>query len=55
MEKRDVMILLAPLLAARNRRLQSLGLKWYNGVDNWPHRSGWEAMAALVWPSAVGR
>ncbi|NOT57655.1 MAG: NAD(P)/FAD-dependent oxidoreductase [Deltaproteobacteria bacterium] len=42
-------------VAARNRRLQSLGLKWYNGVDNWPHRSGWEAMAALVWPSAVGR
>jgi menaquinone-9 beta-reductase len=35
-------------LAARNRRLQSLGLKWYNGVDDWPRRSGWEAMVALV-------
>ncbi len=42
-------------LAARNRRLQSLGLKWYNGVDDWPRRSGWEAMAALVWPPALGR
>jgi flavin-dependent dehydrogenase len=42
-------------LAARSRRLQSLGLKWYNGVDDWPRRSGWEAMAALVWPHASGR
>lgn len=42
-------------LAVRNRRLQSLGLKWYNGVDNWPRRSGWEAMVALVWPPALGR
>lgn len=42
-------------LAARNRRLQSLGLKWYNGVDDWPRRSGWEAMAALVWPPALRR
>ena len=42
-------------LVARSRRLQSLGLKWYNGVDEWPRRSGWEAMAALVWPQSVGR
>lgn len=42
-------------LAARSRRLQSLGLKWYNGVDEWPRRSGWEAMVALVWPQSVGR
>jgi flavin-dependent dehydrogenase len=42
-------------LAARSRRLQSLGLKWYNGVDDWPRRSGWEAMAALLWPRSVGR
>lgn len=42
-------------LAARSRRLQSLGLKWYNGVDDWPQRSGWEAMAALLWPHASGR
>jgi flavin-dependent dehydrogenase len=42
-------------LAARSRRLQSLGLKWYNGVDDWPQRSGWEAMAALLWPRAMER
>jgi flavin-dependent dehydrogenase len=42
-------------LAARSRRLQSLGLKWYNGVDDWPRRSGWEAMAALLWPQSMGR
>jgi len=42
-------------LAARSHRLQSLGLKWYNGVDDWPRRSGWEAMATLLWPQTVGR
>jgi menaquinone-9 beta-reductase len=42
-------------LAARSRRLQSLGLKWYNGVDDWPRRSGWEAVTALLWPQTAGR
>lgn len=37
-------------LAARSRRLQSLGLQWYNGVDEWPRRSGWEAVTALLGP-----
>jgi menaquinone-9 beta-reductase len=42
-------------LAARSRRLQSLGLKWYNGVDDWPRRSGREAVAALLWPQSARR
>lgn len=35
-------------LAARSRRLQSIGLKWYNGVDGWHQRSGWEALRTLL-------
>jgi len=35
-------------LAARSRRLQSIGLKWYNGVDGWHQRSGWEAVRAVL-------
>lgn len=35
-------------LAARSRRLQSVGLKWYNGVDGWHQRSGWEAVKAVL-------
>ena len=35
-------------LAARSRRLQSVGLKWYNGVDGWHQRSGWDAIRAVV-------
>jgi flavin-dependent dehydrogenase len=37
-------------LAARSRRLQSVGLKWYNGVDGWHQRSGWEAVRAVMRP-----
>ena len=37
-------------LAARSRRLQSLGLKWYNGVEGWQQRSGWEAIRAILRP-----
>lgn len=43
----------APLwftLAARSHRLQSLGLKWYNGVDDWHQRSGWEAVWHVLRP-----
>lgn len=36
------------ILAAHSRRLQSIGLKWYNGVDDWHHRSGWEALWSLL-------
>lgn len=37
-------------LAARSRRLQSIGLKWYNGVDGWHERSGWEAVWTVLRP-----
>jgi flavin-dependent dehydrogenase len=37
-------------LAARNPRLQSIGLKWYNGVDGWHQRSGWEAIRMVLFP-----
>lgn len=29
-------------------RARVLGLRWYNGVDGWDRRSGWEAVGALV-------
>ncbi len=35
-------------LAARSTRLQSIGLKWYNGVDGWHQRSGWDAVRAVI-------
>lgn len=35
-------------LAARSERLQSIGLKWYNGVDDWHRRSGWAALRAVL-------
>ncbi len=35
-------------LAARHKRLQSIGLKWYNGVEGWHQRSGWEAVRAVI-------
>ena len=35
-------------LAARSRRLQSVGLKWYNGVDGWHQRSGWDAVRTVL-------
>lgn len=31
-----------------SRRLRALGLRWYNGVDGWDRRSGWEALRALA-------
>jgi menaquinone-9 beta-reductase len=37
-------------LAARSRRFQSIGLKWYNGVEGWCQRSGWEAVRAVLQP-----
>ena len=35
-------------LAARSRRLRSVGLKWYNGVDGWHQRSGWDAVRTVL-------
>jgi flavin-dependent dehydrogenase len=37
-------------IAARSRRLQSVGLKWYNGVEGWHQRNGWEAIWAMLRP-----
>lgn len=42
-------------LAARSRRLQSVGLKWYNGVEEWHRRSGWDAMWNILHPQRGGR
>ena len=39
---------LAFALAEHSRRLRALGLRWYNGVDGWDRRSGWEALAAVL-------
>ncbi|HSP96271.1 MAG TPA: NAD(P)/FAD-dependent oxidoreductase [Candidatus Dormibacteraeota bacterium] len=39
---------LAFAAAERSRRLRALGLRWYNGVDGWDRRSGWEAVAAVL-------
>ena len=35
-------------IAERSRRVRALGLRWYNGVDEWDRRSGWEALRALA-------
>jgi menaquinone-9 beta-reductase len=35
-------------LAEHSRRVRALGLRWYNGVDGWDQRSGWEAVRALA-------
>ncbi len=31
-------------LAAHSPRAQEIGLRWYNGVDQWDQRSGWELL-----------
>jgi geranylgeranyl reductase family protein len=35
-------------LAERSVRLRTLGIRWYNGIDGWDRRSGWEALRALL-------
>jgi len=35
-------------LAEHSRRVRALGLRWYNGVDGWDQRSGWDALRALA-------
>ncbi len=42
-------------LARVSRRAQAIGLAWYNGVDHWDERSGWDALRALVRPGACQR
>jgi menaquinone-9 beta-reductase len=33
-------------IAERSRRAREIGLRWYNGVDGWDRRSGWQALRA---------
>jgi len=35
-------------LAARWTGAQEIGLRWYNGVDGWDRRSGWQALRAAL-------
>jgi flavin-dependent dehydrogenase len=35
-------------VAQHSRRVRALGLRWYNGVDGWDQRSGWEALGAVL-------
>lgn len=35
-------------LAERSVRLRTLGVRWYNGIDGWDRRGGWEALRALL-------
>ena len=42
-------------IAARWRGAQEVGIRWYNGVDGWDRRSGWEALrSALRGPTLSG-
>ena len=45
----------APLgfaLASRSRRLQEVGIRWYNGVDDWDRISGWRALGRMLFKAA---
>jgi geranylgeranyl reductase family protein len=35
-------------VARQSERARALGLRWYNGVDDWDRRSGWAAVGALL-------
>ncbi len=35
-------------IAARWKGAQEVGLRWYNGVDGWDRRSGWDALRTAV-------
>jgi flavin-dependent dehydrogenase len=35
-------------VASRSRRLQDVGIRWYNGVDGWDRISGWQAIARAL-------
>ncbi len=38
-------------IAARWRGAQEIGLRWYNGIDGWDRRSGWEALRCALFRS----
>jgi len=42
-------------LAEESARLRAVGLRWYNGVDGWDRRSGWEAVRAVVLNEVGGK
>ena len=43
-------------IAARWKGAQEVGLRWYNGVDGWDRRSGWDAFRTAVrWSLAQRR
>jgi geranylgeranyl reductase family protein len=42
-------------LAAEWRGAQAVGLRWYNGVDGWDRRSGWQALWSALRGTAVAR
>ena len=42
-------------IAARWPGAQDVGLRWYNGIDEWDRRSGWEALRAALRSSARAR
>jgi geranylgeranyl reductase family protein len=35
-------------IAARSRRLQDAGIRWYNGVDGWDRAGGWASLRRLL-------
>ena len=35
-------------VASRSRRLQDVGVRWYNGVDDWDRISGWRALGRVL-------
>jgi flavin-dependent dehydrogenase len=35
-------------IAAHSRYAQDIGIRWYNGIDGWDQRSGWEAARAWL-------
>jgi flavin-dependent dehydrogenase len=35
-------------LASRSRRLQDVGIRWYNGVGDWDRISGWQALGRAL-------
>ena len=43
---------LAFALACRSRRLQGVGIRWYNGVGDWDRISGWRALGRVLFKAA---
>ena len=39
-------------LAEHSSRLRGVGLRWYNGIDAWDRRSGWDAVRTVLAGSA---